>query len=410
MNWKAWIITAFFVLILCGLMSLHISDPWKFSNDDNGAWFSAIARTHLHAGLGATRGQDFFTSRQTGELVPYLHHPPLPGLILAIAFTVTGSDSPLTARLTFALLHLFTFAVLTGLARQLWNPNRNLLLYSSVLAVTATTPMSAFYGKMPNHEVPGLLFFILGVYLWGFSGDKKSIFRVTLALGAWLLAVFASWHAAICIGAWLLVCWDRKRVLRMTLSFTAVMMFIGLAGLHLLWANNWQSLPSQKESLKHWMFGGAGAGLADSIGFLQHAVGIGIGRYAYLPAILAMLWLVILVADKVRTRQSLSVQERGLIGLSLGSVLYALLFPRAVSSHAYQGFYLIPFVGLASSITLERLCRWVWGDSRCATARASLLGILTLTCVLGVVLTIRMYRKPSPRAVQAASAIESQYR
>jgi uncharacterized membrane protein len=157
------------------------------------------------------------------------------------------------------------------------------------------------------------------------------------------------------------------------------------------------------------MLGGDGASLTASIGFLQHAVGIGIGRYAYLPAILAILWLVLLVVDRVRTRHSLSVQERSLIGLCLGSVLYAILFPRAVSNHSYQGFYLIPFVALASSIAVQRLSRRIGRDSRFAE-RASSLAILTLACALGVVLTIGMYRKPSQGAAKAASDIESQYR
>jgi hypothetical protein len=409
-NWKTPGITIMFGLLLCGLLALHIRDPWTFSNDDNGAWFSAIARTHQQAGLVATRGQDFFISRHTGELIPYLHHPPLPGLILAIAFAVTGSDSPFTARLTFALLHVLTFAVIAGLARQLWNPGRKLTLYCCVLAVTATVPMSTFYGKMPNHEVPGLLFFILGVAAWGFSDETTSVQRAALALAAWFLAVFASWHAAFCIVAWLLVRWDRKRPLRTTLSIMAVLLMVGLAGLHLLWANHGQRIPSQDQSLRHWMLGGDGASLATTFGCWRHAVGIGMGRYAYLPAILAIGWLALLVANQVRTRQALSVQERGLIGLSLGSAAYTLLFPRAVSNHAYQGFYLIPFVALASSLAIQRLCQRTGKDSRCLSERASCLGMLTFTCILGIVLTLNMYRRPSPGAIKAAAAIESQYR
>jgi hypothetical protein len=76
------IVCALAVLFL-GLMTLHLAGPWQYRHEDNGAWFSAIARTHLRAGLSATRGQDFFQERATGQLKPYLHHPPLLGLYLA---------------------------------------------------------------------------------------------------------------------------------------------------------------------------------------------------------------------------------------------------------------------------------------------------------------------------------------
>ncbi len=409
MKWKRTGITLLFGIVLGGLLAMNMRAPWMYSNDDNGAWFSAIARTHRDAGLRVTRGQDFFTSRETGELVPYLHHPPLPGLVLAAAFSVTGSDSPFMARLVFALLHGLTFVIIAGLARQLWDSGRNLLLYAYALAVAAVVPMSTFYGKMPNHEVPGLLFLIAGVTAWGFRANPNSSWRVMLALACWMLALFASWHAAFCIVAWLLLRWDREHRLRMTVSLAFILLTAGLAGLHLFWASHWQGIPSQAESIGHWSFCGSGASLAASASALQHAVGIGIGRYAYLPAVLAILWIVFLVKDRVSGHQPLSVQDRGLLGLCAGSVVYAVVFPHAVGNHAYQGFYLIPFVALASSLAIKRLCRYGTGRAF-GTGRWMPLLLLALTCTLGVGMTLRMYAKVSPGAVKAAAAITGQYR
>ncbi len=76
--------------------------------------------------------------------------------------------------MTFALLHLVTFALVAYLAAQVWDPARQRFLFTWVLAVVAAVPMSAYYGKMPNHEVPGLLFFLLGVVLWGFRSGPSS--------------------------------------------------------------------------------------------------------------------------------------------------------------------------------------------------------------------------------------------
>ena len=100
-------------------------DPWRFPNDDNGAWFSAVARSHIHAGLAGDPRAGFLHVAQDGRTRPYLHHPPMPGLILAAAFGLVGRDSPGIASMTFALLHLLTFALVAGLAARLWDPGES---------------------------------------------------------------------------------------------------------------------------------------------------------------------------------------------------------------------------------------------------------------------------------------------
>jgi hypothetical protein len=404
------IITILFGCLLCGLLAIHISSPWQFSNDDNGAWFSAIARTHCESGLRATHGQDFFTGRETGKLVPYLHHPPLPGLILATAFSLTGHDSPLVARVTFALLHVITFLIIAILSYQIWDEKAKGWFYAYALSVVAAVPMSTFYGKMPNHEVPGLLFFVAGVAVWGFIERKVALWRAAFAIICWMLALFSSWHAAFCIVAWLLVRWDRQRGLRYTLALLAVLLVEGIVILHLYWANGWQALPSQTGSLGHWSWFASGESIVGALSSLQHALGIGTGRYAYLPAVLAISWLWLLLKDRVLGHQSLSIRQRSILGLSAGSVAYAVIFPHAVRNHAYQGFYLIPFVALASSVVISRWCARDHEGRGARFVRLLPPLLLVLTCVLGIATTLHMYRKPSKAAVKAAGDIQAQYR
>ena len=101
-------------------MTLHLADPWQFRHEDNGAWFSAVARTHLRAGLSATRGQDFFQEKATGELKPYLHHPPLLGLYLAGVFKLAGSDTRAVARTAMMAVHFCSFLVFALLVSQVF--------------------------------------------------------------------------------------------------------------------------------------------------------------------------------------------------------------------------------------------------------------------------------------------------
>jgi len=407
---SAWVICGACAALLGALLLFHGFDPWRHPNDDNGAWFSAVAKSHLNAGLRATRGQDFFTSRKTGELVPYLHHPPLTGLILAGSFRLTGSESPGTARMTFAFMHLVTFALVVCLAAQVWDPAKQRYLFTWVLAVVATVPMSAFYGKMPNHEVPGLLFFLLGVLAWGFRSGPASAREVILACAAWTLAAFSSWHAILCVLGWLVTQWDVKPRRRVYAALLWVVVSTAIVLTHLFWAGGWVLLDSQSKAAGYWFARGDGVSMTDRLGFLNHALAFIINRFAQLPALLSIGWLLLLAGECVRGRRSPGVQERNALGLGLGSMLYFILFPRAISFHAYQGFYLIPFVALTSSLALHRLLQLPFVSARARLGRSLPAILLGLLCILGVTTTVLMYRQPSTRVLEVVRDLEIQFR
>jgi len=121
-------------------------------------------------------------------------------------------------------------------------------------------------------------------------------------------------------------------------------------------------------------------------------------------------WLLILVYEGVRDRRFPGVQERNLLGLGLGSMIYYILFPRAVSFHAYQGFYLIPFVALTSSMALQRLEQLQFVSARARLKKALPAVLLGLTCLIGVTSTVLMYRTPSARVLETVRALQRQYR
>jgi hypothetical protein len=270
--------------------------------------------------------------------------------------------------------------------------------------------MSAYYGKMPNHEVPGLFFFLLGVVLWGFCAGTPSTRNVLLAGAAWALAAFSSWHAILCVLGWLAMQWDARRRRAVAVSVVWMVAVTALALLHLLWAGDWALLESQSRSAGYWFAGSDGSSLGARARFLRHALGIGINRFAQLPALLSIGWLLTLGLAGLRHRRPPDRLERNLLGLGLGSMVYYLLFPRAVSFHAYQGFYTIPFVALTSSVALHRLELARFFAERPRLQRALPALALGLTCVIGVVSTVLMYRTPSTRVLEVVRTLESQYR
>jgi hypothetical protein len=204
--------------------------------------------------------------------------------------------------------------------------------------------------------------------------------------------------------------WHPSRRRRVVSAILWVIASVAVVLVHLLWAGNWTLLDSQSRSAGYWFAGSDGASLADRLGFLRHALVFVINRFAHVPAMLSIVWLLILANDCVRGRRRPDVQERNVLGLGLGSMVYFILFPRAVSFHAYQGFYVIPFVALTSSLALHRLLQLPFVTAR-ARLRKSLPAImLALMCILGVATTVLMYRKTSPGVLEVVRDLEIQYR
>lgn len=144
------------ILYAFGILSIGLSRDWQLRHEDNGAMHTTLALSHRQLGLARTRAHDLFFNPHTGQTMPYGHHPPATALVLAGAFTLTGSDAPAVARLTVIAFHIGSVLLLTALLAQFFEPGRAILGG----LVMATIPMSGYFGRMVNYE-PLCLFAIL---------------------------------------------------------------------------------------------------------------------------------------------------------------------------------------------------------------------------------------------------------
>lgn len=408
----AWAVPALLV-ICCLFLSFRITAPWQYRHDDNGAWFSAIARTHLLRGLAETKGQDFFLERATNERRPYLHHPPFISLYLAAVFRVTGMDTPTVARISVAVLHLLSVLVFAGIARRLFGGAVLPVLWA--VSVHALAPMSVFFGKMPNHEVPGLLFFNLAIYLSICAAQDGAHRRryLAAAVGTWFLVPFASWHAALCGIAFVLIApafSEREQRNRFRLvSSGALLTALALVVIQLLWAGNWQMLSSQHSSLQHWVAAPPGQhAVAAWGGNLLEAIRTGRRFYANTPWVLAVGWACWLAVRALRRSGRISRTEMSVLSTGTGSLLYCLLFPRAVQTHAYQLFYFLPFVALSSALAMAQL-----HDLLQRRRQTVALLFTVIMATVGILSTFRLlhrlYREPAPYAVKTTRELAEQF-
>lgn len=396
-------------LLFLSLLAVRINAPWKYHNDDNGAWYTAVARAHVAKGLAQTRGQDHFLSKSSGQLKPYLHHPPFVGLYLAGVFALLRQDNPMVARASTALLHAGSFLLFCGILRFLFPRARALRAWA--LLVAAVVPMSVFYGKMPNHETPALFFLLGGVYAWlryTRAGPRRGAWLVVGSL-AFGLAVFTSWHAAFWIVGFLVFTAAGGRA--GTRRFAAVngaafLLALTLVGVHLWWAGQARPLTGQTESVRHWLSVPAGRSVPDYIVWsLIHAFKHGAKFFGLLPCLLSACWLVRVLVLQVGHRRP-HPRERVLLGFWVGSFAYSLVFFAAVRVHPYQQFYLLPFVAITSGLLLWRWTRFLSRRAAAATVAAAVL--VTIAASAGFL--VYLYTQTYAPTIQRVADIQNQYR
>lgn len=340
-----------FLLLLC-LLCIHVSYDWTFSQDDNGAWFTHVARSHLLNGISATWGQDCFTPIHSEELVPYLHHPPFVGLYLAGVFRAVGSDAPVFARGAFIVLHLLSFVLFSMLARRIL---RDRVAIAIAVLTFAIVPMSSFFGRMPNHEVPGLLFWLSGILaVWNARlAQTRMWFAIAILSG--VATAVSSWHATICFLAFLVFApaclFPSGRKFRLSLLFAVIASATAVL-FHILVCARHFAVTPWRGSLGGYMLAGGASGLSSMGRVLMLSFKNGLLLFGGVP------WIVLLVMFIPSARQRIvDWRIRGSLpwALSAGTVFYCLLFPRAISFHGYQLFYLLPLVSLCFGSACGRL-------------------------------------------------------
>ena len=335
--------------ILAVLFSIHFRAPWRYAHDDNGAWTQAVASAHLRAGLDQTRGQDFFLRRDGGGLVPYLHHPPLYGLTVAGIYCLTGRSDPSVTRAIPAFFHLCSLVGLAFLARRLWPDSRGRRWVA--LLLFAIVPMSSFFGKMPFNEAMGLCWVIWALHFTATQRDRPS--RGTLAAAGilWALACLTSWPAYAILSAVLaLIAWEARTQTWPGARRTALILVAvggGTAALvfgQIAWAARGQEL-TLFAAAEHW--GAHRVSPGEIISRLGKALDMHRQYFANLPFLVYLLWIGGRLYEARKGTARVSPAHRFILAVSLGCMLWALVFLRAISIHAYGQFWFLPVEALA---------------------------------------------------------------
>jgi len=413
-NWEIALLALFVFFALIYKLDM----PFRLGHDDNSALFSSFARSHLAMGLSKTFGQDFYTYRATGEMIPYLHHPPFVALWLALWFKITGLDTPAVVRSAMGLLQFCSFGLFSMLASKLLKSRigRDVAIFTF-----AVVPMNIVLGKMANHQIPGLFFLLLGAFAavcgymrnCGGNGNFTVLNWSGLAIG-WTGALLSSWHASIAALSFTVVFLsaledfkEKKRfavVAFCSLAAGAVAFLVPFAIVH-----GGHAYSENAAGIAAWMRADPGSKFV--LGILKNwsmAITNGILDYGFLP------WLM-LIAFLMRwfwrfvSCQRIERVESIVLALACGNMVYGVLFSKALYNHLYQIFYFLPSLALVAGLAFARFEEKTAGKRTACFKYALLLVFVGVTGFVSLERLRFMYEKGSGYARKQVQIVIDKY-
>lgn len=346
-----------------GLLSIGLSKDWRLIHEDNGAFYTTVALSHLRLGLGETRAHDFLVERDAGRKIAYGHHPPGIGLILAGAFKLTGSDDPAVARGAAIVFHLGSLAIMVALVRSL-------LGFAAALWAgffMATLPMGAFFGRMPGYEPFGLFAVMLQLFSWSrYRGTGSAKFLGFLFLGV-ILGGLIDWAPLFfSLGLFLFEC----RQLIRGRGHGPLVLVLGVSGIgifalnivHLYWAQGgsletFLRVLGRNKIIAHSKFNIAEFALSQIERFRRYF------SHAGLLAVLCSAWALTRPHSRVSRWLGMTAASdtwRALMAVSgLAALAYVCAAPKWAKVHHFWQFYFLPYTVCSLVFFWPALQQWI---------------------------------------------------
>lgn len=396
---------ALIFLLQLTLLTIGVTRDYRLKHEDNNALHATFARSHLQVGLGTTKGQNYFYSpaSESGEF--YANHPPGPGLVLAAAYFVTGSDGPFVTRGTAVVFHLLSGVLFLGLARRIFPRPREALLATLLFVLL---PESAFFGRMLNHEVlvlPAALLIVRGYWEYLEGGARAGRWLAASACGS-VWAALAGWAGffvvAACVlhAAWELGVRRNARARRPLLLLAAAGALLFAADLaHLAWVQ--EGGPGHLRELAAARIGVAGergiAGWAARIAELHW-------RYFGLTSLAALGMLAWRAGRALRVSDRHPALEVGLIWLAAGAG-YVVCFSLSAAAHDYWQFLLLPASAIGIVLVVEQLTTRMARARRPAVLRAVAAAAVVEILVTSSVTLTQRHLSPEAYCIETVEAL-----
>jgi hypothetical protein len=335
------------LILLCAwaLLTLRIGSAWFGHQDANGAWISVAVRNYQLHGFFLLGGSIDRNTDLTGGVVAYTHHPPLMVWLSALPALLVGYDETLI-RWVAACCTMLGASALYVLARRL-NGTRFAMWGAAFYLLT---PMTAYFGRMPDHEAPALMFVLLFAAVLAEWPRRPTRARWWALLALGVLTAWTAWGGLIVVvalGAGALAV-SRRRAPLLVIGAAVAASVVVMYGYYLIFAPD-----AITDLISVWVWRTSTSSLdPGSVPFTaaQFVTRILMRLHTlYTPSML----IIALVGVPVVVRRGgwLRIVLAALLAAGFG---YTLIFPNAAYIHDYYLIYTAPGLAMlaAAGVTL----------------------------------------------------------
>lgn len=335
--------------VLALVQGVHLTRPFLRHHESVGAEISKHARNHLKFGLGKTYGLKLDVSGPSldpyGDQRKYFYsnHPPLPVLIMAAAYAVTGV-SETAFRIVLILFSFASVLLFRRIAARVLPPPGDM----AASVIFAFLPMFAYYSIVTALQVTALtaiLSAILFYLRWRDGGATRDYLGILASIAVACYCQWCGYYVAlVLIAAHVRSGLPRTRAIVALLGWNVAI--FGVYLLHLGIAS-----PPDLDPIRKLL--GAGLDRATPRGLSIFGYILGEGRELALMMTVPALLLAAVGVGGLR-RSTLTPNERLIAGLCLLG-LDEVAFARLASEHEYFSYPLVVFVALAAGLGVVRL-------------------------------------------------------
>jgi hypothetical protein len=342
------------LLVIWGILTIRVDARWYGIQEAPRIWVPAAIRNYHEYGLKTT---GLMVIRDVQPTTPenfeyYSHHPPtiiwLPAL-----FTEALGFNELAVRIGFIYATLLSAALFYVLVRR---------LYDARLAIWATafyglTPVTAYYGRVPAHDLLGLVvIFAFAAILVNWLHRPTRARLIALIILAWM-AVWTAWTAIFFVGTlglagmWL----GNKSQRRAIVGFgvVTIIAFIALMGFYQLqWSGSIDSI------LDAFVWRASNA--SDDPGTASFTI------FQFIAVTLAHTMVLVSIGVFIKSvggifalrKRRWDIANIFTLALFMGGLIYQLVFRNASYVHDYYKLMFIPSIAIAAAAF------WVYAHQR----------------------------------------------
>lgn len=325
-----------------------IGKPWE------SGWMDILGRNHYILGFAQTQFLPVLSTYH-GELIFYIHHPPLFPVLVGLSYYIFGLYE-YSARLVPIFFSVLTIFFLYLLIRDLFN-KEIAIICSFLLAVI---PLSGYFGRIVSNEVQCVFFIVLTIWaVFQWEKSQNRIFQYILFFSL-TCGILTDWQFLFLLPWLVLYLIFIKHdyftsIIIGTISFFLIFILLYIMSIHDGYSYMNIGVVSQYSDRSR---------IFDFLTDLNFYQLVWCRVYRFITPIPIFLFLLGIYASLTSViKKAISMTDEKILipCLFLGqNLMYFLLFPQAFFIHDTELYYFSPLICILAAVGLSWLIKYSW--------------------------------------------------